>query len=86
MGIEKLDDQAAEQAATGADLRVTIPVGTSVDEGTPAASSSVLDAVEGVDTAFAVLSTTASVGPDPIPFVDELAFGWLRPASSGSGR
>ncbi|HTL42034.1 MAG TPA: FtsX-like permease family protein [Pseudolysinimonas sp.] len=61
--------QVAEQAATGASLRVTVPVGTSVDDGAPGASSAVLDGVAGVDAAFAVLSTTASVGPDPIPFV-----------------
>lgn len=59
----------AERAATGDDLRVSIPVRTSVEENAPGASSADLAGVTGVRHAFSVLDTIASVGADATPVV-----------------
>jgi hypothetical protein len=59
----------AERAATGADLRLILPVRSSVESTAPAASTSILDGVEGIDGAFAVLATTANAGSDAIPLL-----------------
>lgn len=59
----------AERASTGADLRISLPVRSSVEDNAPAASSALLDGVVGIDAATAVLATTASVGADPVPVV-----------------
>jgi hypothetical protein len=56
----------AEHAATGADLRVQLPVRTTVDPSAAAASATLLDGVPNVDSATAVLTGTAMIGQDPV--------------------
>lgn len=60
---------ATERAATGADLRLILPLGSSVEADRPGASAGRLEGVAGVDDAFAVLGTTASVGADAVPLI-----------------
>jgi hypothetical protein len=61
--------EAVERAATGADLRVKYAVRSTVGEGYPAASATQVEHVSGVESAFAVLGGTASLGSDAVPLV-----------------
>lgn len=58
-----------EAAATGADLRVVLPVRATVEPGRPGASSAQLAGVTGVEASFAVAGVTASVGADAVPLI-----------------
>jgi len=59
----------AERAATGSDLRVRYAVRSTVGPGFAAASALDVAEVTGIDSAFAVLGPTASIGPDAVPLV-----------------
>jgi hypothetical protein len=59
----------AERAATGSDLRVKYAVRSTVGPGFSAASALSVADVSGIDSAFAVLGPTASIGPDAVPLV-----------------
>ncbi|HWM34264.1 MAG TPA: hypothetical protein VNR36_08515, partial [Pseudolysinimonas sp.] len=70
---------AAERTATGADLRLELPVRTTIDPGRPGAGATLLDGVPEVADAFPVLSGVASIGADAVPLLagDVAAFAAL---------